>query len=126
MIDRTAKDAPRPRREFLYFRFVAQSAFDCLNFRPRIPEKIVNSCDSSWHELAVLLGCADVSKFEIVKESRSVDVTTLKQSRGAEAYEQAPVQAIVRRILDKVPADPSAAAAKMLPAECYTSPEFFE
>jgi len=51
-------------------------------------------------------------------------VTTIEQARS-KVHEDMPAQAAVRRILDKVPKDANA-AARMLPAECYTSAEFFE
>lgn len=49
----------------------------------------------------------------------------LKQSRSFEHSNETPAETKVRRILDAVPDDFNAATA-MLPAECYTSPEFFE
>jgi nitrite reductase/ring-hydroxylating ferredoxin subunit len=52
-------------------------------------------------------------------------VTILEQSRPYAAYEEIPAQSTVRRILGKIPSG-NEAVAKMLPAECYTSKEFFE
>jgi nitrite reductase/ring-hydroxylating ferredoxin subunit len=48
-----------------------------------------------------------------------------KQARSFEHSNQAPAATKVRRILQAIPDDFNAATA-MLPAECYTSPEFFE
>jgi phenylpropionate dioxygenase-like ring-hydroxylating dioxygenase large terminal subunit len=52
-------------------------------------------------------------------------VTILEQSRKFSTYEEAAPRRIVNGILDKVPTD-TGAATRMLPPECYTSPEFFE
>jgi len=52
-------------------------------------------------------------------------VTVLEKPQTYGAYGETPERRVVNAILDKVPTD-TAAAARMLPAECYTSPEFFE
>lgn len=49
----------------------------------------------------------------------------LKQSRSFDHSNEASAETRVRRILDAIPDDFNAATA-MLPAACYTSPEFFE
>jgi phenylpropionate dioxygenase-like ring-hydroxylating dioxygenase large terminal subunit len=52
-------------------------------------------------------------------------VTMLEQTRSRMTEEEPPAQKVVRGILDKIPENTSG-AARMLPPECYTSPEFFE
>jgi nitrite reductase/ring-hydroxylating ferredoxin subunit len=52
-------------------------------------------------------------------------VTILEQPRAYSTYEESATQRVVNGILDRVPTD-SGAATRMLPPECYTSPEFFE
>jgi phenylpropionate dioxygenase-like ring-hydroxylating dioxygenase large terminal subunit len=51
-------------------------------------------------------------------------VTVLEQIRFSEVSAEAPARSIVREILEKV--IDGGSAERMLPAECYTSPEFFE
>ncbi len=52
-------------------------------------------------------------------------MTMLEQTRSPMTFEETPTQKVVRGVLEKIPKGTSA-AARMLPAECYTSPEFFE
>jgi phenylpropionate dioxygenase-like ring-hydroxylating dioxygenase large terminal subunit len=52
-------------------------------------------------------------------------MTVLEQTRSQKSNEETSAQKIVRGILQKLPKD-AGSATRMLPAECYTSPEFFE
>src|SRR5258708_9479078 len=58
-------------------------------------------------------------------KARGANVTMLEQTRSPMTFEETPTQKVVRGVLEKIPKGTSA-AARMLPAECYTSPEFFE
>src|ERR1043165_5052253 len=57
--------------------------------------------------------------------TRSYEVTVLEQSRPAQTSTESPVGNLVRDILAKVSGGMEL-ANRMLPAECYTSQEFFE